>query len=154
MRKIIEPLAIVLALATPVAAQEGNPCQVALTTAQTDPNQIAFHIEDLDRLGVTTVEYVVFTGDGQEPQDRQKIPRHQLQTTPFINCYTLPYTPTANLARDGKTQHFIVARTEDARMRVSAWSVKSNPFTLGAVTPPPDPPPLPVPGVRVGRIGG
>lgn len=139
---------LLLALAVPAAAQEGNPCQAALTTVQPDPNLLAFHIADLDKLGVTTVEFIVVLANSDEPQERVKIPRALLRDTAFPLCYTVSYAPAAHLTRDGKTQYFIVARTEDASMRVSAWSARSNPFVLGTV---PAPLPLPVPGVRVGR---
>jgi hypothetical protein len=140
-----------LAFIALIGAQEGNPCQASLTASVNNPNQLAFHIEDIDKKGVTTLEYVVYTGEGTEPQHRDKVPRPSLQSTPFINCHTLVWSAPGNLTRDGKTQHFVVARTENATQFTSAWSTRSNPFTLG--TPPnpdPEPTPLPVPGVRVG----
>jgi hypothetical protein len=139
-----------LAFLAVLGAQEGNPCQASLAV-NTKPDQLAFTIEDIDKAGVTTLEYVIFVNNGStEPQDRQKIPRPQLQNTPFINCFTLDFTPPSNLVRDGKTQYVVVARTEGVDMKVSGWSASSNPFTLGTVIPPPPPPSLPVPGVRVG----
>lgn len=157
MRRIAGLIIIALALAAPAVAQEGNPCQAALTTVQPDPNQLAFHIEDIDRLGVTTLEYVIFIGESAEPQARVKVSRPELknatvQGTTFPLCWVLTFTPPANLVRDGKTQFFVVARTEDANQRVSAWSARSNPFVLGK-PPIPEPLPLPVPGVRIGRTG-
>jgi hypothetical protein len=141
-----------LAFLAILGAQEGNPCQRSLTPAELNPNQLAFHIENLDKLGVTTVEYVIFLDNGSnEPQGRSKIPRPQLQTTSFINCFTVDWTAPANLTRDGETKYVVVARTENAQLMVSAWSSKSNPFFLGNPPEPiPEPLPLPVPGVRVG----
>jgi hypothetical protein len=140
-----------LALLAVLGAQEGNPCQAALTVVN-NPNQIAFYIEEIDKLGVTTVEHLTFLKGNNEPQSRTKTPRLQLKNTSFINCFTIDnWAPPANLVRDGKTEYVITARTEDANMRVSQWSAASNSFTLGTAAPPPEPPPLPVPGVRVGK---
>jgi hypothetical protein len=139
-----------LAFIALIGVQEGNPCQESVSVVAINPNRIAYHIEDIDKLGVTTLEYVTFLEGGSEPQSRTKIPRVQLSNTSFINCYTMVWDPPPNLARDGKTRYVVSARTEDVNMRVSSWSAPSNPFTLGTVVPPPDPPPLPVPGVRVG----
>src|SRR5688572_7437641 len=142
-----------LALLASLGVQEDNPCQRPLTTTVTNPNQLAFHIEEIDKLGVTTVEYVTFLQGGNEPQSRMKVPRQQLASTPFINCYTIDnWVPPVNLTKDGATKYTIVARTEDAKQRVSAWSSPSNPFVLGTppIPDPTEPPPLPVPGVRVG----
>lgn len=142
-----------LALLAVIGVQEGNPCQAALTVVN-NPNQLAFHIEDIDKLGVTTIEYVTFLKGGSEPQSRVKFPRLALANTSFINCYTVNnWVPPTNLTRDGKTEYVVSARTEDSNMRVSQWSQPSNSFTLGTVTPLPEPPPLPVPGVRVGKSG-
>jgi hypothetical protein len=137
-------------------AQEGNPCQADINTPVTDPNRLAFHIEDIDKLGVTTLEYVIFQGDGTEPLARVSVPRASLAPATlngvtFINCHVLDnFVAPGNLARDGKTPYFVQARTGDAQQRVSAWSTRSNPFVLGTIVTPP-PLPLPVPGVRVGR---
>jgi hypothetical protein len=157
MRRIAALIMTALALSAPAAAQEGNPCQASLTTVQPDPNQLAFTIEDLDKSGATTIEFIVVVGSSNEPQVRTKIPRSALRPasfngTNFPLCYVLDWTPPANLTKDGKTLYYVQARTEDAAQRVSAWSTRSNPFTLGTVVIP-DPPPLPVPGVRVGRTG-
>ena len=142
-----------LALLAVIGVQEGNPCQAPLTL-NNNPNQIAFYIEDIDKLGVTTVEYVTFLKGSNEPQARTKFPRLQLKNTTFINCYTVDnWVPAANLTRDGRTEYVLSARTEDANMRVSSWSSPSNSFTLGTVVPPDPLPPLPVPGVRVGKSG-
>lgn len=154
MRRLLSITLVLIALAAPAAAQEGNPCQASLTVTVSNPNQLAFYIEDLDKLGVTTLEYVTFLQGSTEPQSRTKIPRQQLASNGlWINCYTLTWAPPANLTKDGTTKYVIVARTEDAQARVSAWSSASNPFTLGTVAPPPPPLPLPVPGVRAGRTG-
>lgn len=142
-----------IALIIGMGVQEGNPCQRSLTAVQNNPDQLAFHIEDLDRLKVTTIEYVIFLNNGSiEPQGRGKPARRELQDTPFPFCYTLDWTPPPNLIADGSTQYVVVARTENAQGMVSSWGEKSNPFNLG--TPPdpdPEPLPLPVPGVRVGK---
>lgn len=153
MRRIVAIIITVLALAAPAAAQEGNPCQASATATVNNPNQLAFYIEDIDKLGVTTIEYVTFLQGNAEPQSRTKVPRLQLTNTPFINCFTLDnWIPPTNLTKDGATKYVVVSRTEDAKMRVSQWSAVSNPFTLGTVVTP-EPLPLPVPGVRVGRTG-
>jgi hypothetical protein len=141
-----------LAFLAVIGVQEGNPCQASLTTPVNNPNQLAFHIEEIDKLGVTTLEYLTFLQGHNEPQSRTKVTRLSLTNSGFINCFTLNgWVPPSNLLKDGKTQYIVVARTEDVNMRVSSWSAPSNPFTLGVPPiPDPGPLPLPVPGVRVG----
>ncbi len=143
-------IGMLAAVASDAFAQENNPCQFPLDAVPVDPGRLVFHIADIDKAGVTTIEFVVFMGESEEPQQRVKVARAELRATSFPLCYAIDYTPAPSLPRDGRTRYTIIARTEDASMFVSAWSARSNAFTLGTIVTP-EPLPLPVPGVRVLR---
>ena len=132
--------------AVPAAAQENNPCQVAIQTV-TDPKAIyALSDEWGDPTKITNVKLRVVISGNPEPVMEANLSPSLFVSTGFLGCARAGWTPDDRLLRDGKTVYNVLLAFENSARQVSPWS-NPAPFVLSA--PVVLPPRAPV--VRLGR---
>ena len=146
MRRLSMIVLSVMTFAARAAAQENNPCQVALQTV-TDPKAIyAASDEWGDPTKITNVKLRVVISGNPEPVMEANLPPTLFVSTGFMGCARAAWTPDDRLLRDGKTVYQVLLAFENSARMVSPWS-NPAPFVLSA--PVVLPPRAPI--VRLGR---
>jgi hypothetical protein len=119
-----------------IQAPENNPCMVAQTAKQMNPNVLYLQNEALiDPAWADEVAFEIYQKGLADPVGHYSVKVNTAlyptgNRTPYSNCWVFNYTPQANLIRDGETEYYARGRAQHSTGLRGALSSPSNFFSL------------------------